>query len=146
MVKGLSMFPGNPNPFLQPPGKISKDTQRLQTQSGQLVELRTVEMTVLENGTCRKERVFEVVPPLADNRIPDKIADVRECCVCLRLFHKDNVSRCPICGGDYCAGKDCRGEVKVSKEEKAIVCAPCAQKANTTLFERIAQKLWKLEV
>jgi hypothetical protein len=139
------MFPGSSNPFLQPPAKASKDIQRLQTRSGQIVELRTIEIAALKNGTFRKERLTEIVPPLADNRIPDKITDVRECGVCLRLFHKDNVSRCPVCGGEYCTSKDCRGEIKVSKEETAITCAPCAQKANTTLFQRIAQKLWKLE-
>ena len=35
----------------------------------------------------RKEKLFEVIPPLSDNRIPDSVADIRECCICLGLFH-----------------------------------------------------------
>ena len=93
------MFPGNPNPFLQTPGKIVLDIQRKRMPSGQIVEIRTVEVTLMENGVLRKEKVREHDPGMADGTSPD-IEDIRECHICLGLFHEDNVRRCMACGRD----------------------------------------------
>jgi hypothetical protein len=138
------MFPGNPNPFFQTPGKIVLDIQRKRMPSGQIVEIRIVELTIMENTLLRREKVREVDPSMADNTTPDAPGDIFECHVCLGLFSKDNVFRCPVCGRDYCCLGECQGEVKVSKDEQIVVCAPCAKEANTGLLKRISKKFWRL--
>jgi len=138
------VFPGYQNPFLQPPGKIVLDIQRGRMPSGQIVEIRRVELTILENGRWRKEKVFEVDPGMADGTTPQEIGMIRECHVCLGLFNRDNVRHCPACGRDYCGLRECWGEVRVSEDEKIVACAPCAQANNRGLWERISGKFWRL--
>lgn len=138
------MFPGNPNPFLQTPGKIVLDIQKGRMPSGQIVEIRRVERTVMENGQLRKEKVFEVDPGMADGTTPDAVRDIRECHVCLGLFYKENVRRCLACGHNYCKFRECLGEIKVSEDDGILTCAPCAKEANTGLVERISKKFWQL--
>lgn len=136
------MLPNNQNAFNHHPGKIVTGVERFQAQSGQVVEIRRIEMTVLENNMIRKENVFEVEPPLADNRIPDSVADIRECHVCLGLFHEDNVDTCLSCGGYY--NRSCRGEAKDKDGTLVVVCAKCAKKANTSLAGRLWNKFWNI--
>ena len=138
------MFPVNPNPFLQMPGKIVLDIQRKRMPSGQIVEIRRVELTVLENGRWRKEKVSELEPGTADGTTPD-IEDIRECHICLGLFSKDNIRHCLACGRDYCRLRECWGEVKVPQNGQIVVCAPCAKANNTSLLGRIARKFWRLQ-
>jgi hypothetical protein len=138
------MFPGNPNPFLQAtPGKVVLDIQRKRMPSGQIVEIRTVEETVLENGRWRREKVREYDPDMADGTRPD-IGLIRECHVCLHLWHAVNVTRCIACGRDYCRFRECRGEVRMSEDEIIILCAPCARANNTGLLSRLSRKFWRL--
>lgn len=139
------MYPPNPNPFLQvTPGKIVLDIQKGRMPSGQMVEIRTVEVTLLENGRWRKEKVFEVDPGMADGTTPREIGMIRECHVCAGLFSVVNVRRCQACGRDYCIFRECGGEVKVPGDESIIVCAPCAQANNMGLLARISRKFWRL--
>jgi len=112
--------------------------------SGQIVEIRTVEVTLIENGVLRKEKVREVDPGMADGTTPDRIGDIRECHVCLGLFHKDNVRSCRACGRDYCGLRECWGEVRGPEDESIVLCAPCAQANNTGVWERISRKFWRL--
>jgi hypothetical protein len=136
------MFPGNPNPFLQTPGKIVVDVQRKQMPSGQVVEFRIVEVTLWENGRYRRERVRELDPSTADGT--RDIDLVRECHVCLRLWHATNVRRCAACGHEFCKFRECWGEVKVRGDESVILCAPCAQANNMGLLARISRTFWRL--
>ena len=139
------MFPGNPpNPFLQAtPGKVTQDIKRKRMPSGQIVEARKVEVTTLENGRWHKETVSEIDPGMADGTSP-KIEDIRECHVCLGLFHKDNISRCLACGRDYCRRRECWGQIKVQGADDIIICALCANENNRGLLERVSQKFWQL--
>jgi hypothetical protein len=137
------MFPGNPNPFLQPPGKLIEDIQRKQMPSGQVVERQQVEVTSFENNMLHKKKLFETIPRLADGTSPE-LADIRECHVCLGLYHKDNVSHCPSCGRDYCGSQECRGEIEVSKEERTPVCRPCADEINMSALKRTARRFWEI--
>jgi len=139
------VYPGNPNPFLQTPGKIVLDIQRKRMPSGQIVEIRTVEVTLIENGVLRKEKVREHDPGMADGTSPD-IEDIRECHICLGLFHEDNVRRCMACGRDYCWLRECWGGIKVRGDGSIIVCAPCAQANNMGLLARISRKFWRLRM
>lgn len=136
------MFPNNQDPPSQQPGKIVTGVDKYQSQSGQVVELRRIELTVLENNLLRKENCSEVEPPLADSRIPESVADIRECRVCLKLFHKDNVSTCPVCGGDY--DLDCREEIKAEDGIPISTCALCAKEANTGLARRMCKRFWQI--
>lgn len=131
----------NQPPFSPQPGKIVTDVERLRTQSGQVFEIRRVELTILENNVLRKENLSEVDPPLADNRIPESIADIRECCICLGLFHKDSVLSCPVCGGYFC--HRCRACIKTDGQE-IPACAECAKEANAGLICKILKKFWTL--
>jgi hypothetical protein len=135
------MLANNQPPGSPQPGKIVTDVERYKTQSGQVVERRRIEMTILENNVLRKENCFEVDPPLADNRVPESIADIRECCVCLDLFHKDNVLSCPICGGYFCCR--CRACIKMDGNEIPS-CAECAKEANAGFICKILKKFWTL--
>jgi hypothetical protein len=138
------MFPGNPNPFLQAtPGKVVLDIQRKRMPSGQIVEARKTEVTILENGRWHKETVWEIDPGMADGTSPE-LRDVRECHLCISLFHKDNVRQCVACGRDYCGRPECRGEVRMSEDEIIILCAPCARANNTGLLSRLSRKFWRL--
>ena len=112
--------------------------------SGQIVEIRTVEVTSIENGLLRKEKVREVDPGMADGTTPDRIGDVRECYVCLGLFYKDHVRNCMACGRDYCRLRECWGGIKVRGDGSIIVCAPCAQANNMGLLARISRRFWRL--
>lgn len=134
----------NPNPFLQTPGKIVLDIQKARMPSGQIVEIRTVEVTVLEYGPWRKERVFEVEPGMADGTTPKKVESIRECRVCLGLFHQDNVRRCLACGRDYCRFRECSGQVNVVGDGQITVCAPCAQENNMGSLARVSRRFWHL--
>ena len=138
------MYPPNPNPFLPIPGKIILDIQRKRMPSGQIVEIRTVEITLMENGLWRKEKVREVDPPMADGTTPDHVREIHECHVCLGLFHRSNVRRCQACGRDSCIFRECWGEVEGPEDEQIVVCAPCAKENNTPLWERISRKFWRL--
>jgi hypothetical protein len=135
------MLANNQPPGSPQPGKIVTDVERYQTQSGQVVEIRRIELSILENNTLRKENRFEVEPPLADNRIPESVADIRECCICLGLFHKDNVLSCPVCGRCFC--HQCRDRITADGNE-VPVCAECAKEANAGFICRILKKFWTL--
>jgi len=139
------MFPGNPNPFVQPPGKIVLDVQRKRMPSGQIVEIRTAEVTLMEHGLLRKEKVHEVDPPMADGTTPNQVGEIRECHVCLGLFYKDNVQMCPACGHDYCKFRVCQGELNVPGDGSISMCTPCAQVNNRGLVKRIARRFWRLK-
>ena len=130
------------NAFNTQIGKVVSRVEKFSSQSGQLFEIRWIEMNVLENGLQKKDFWFEVFPPLADNRTPDSIADVRECCVCLSLYHRESVFVCPVCGGDFC--HICRGMI-VENEMEIAACAACTEKANRGLFGRIIRRLWTLK-
>ena len=136
------MLANNQPPGSPQPGKIATDVERYQSQSGQVVEIRRIELTILENNMLRKENCFEVDPPLADNRVPESIADIRECCVCLGLFHKDSVLICPVCGRCFC--HQCGDRITDGGNE-LTVCAECAREANTGLVRKIFKKFWTLE-
>ena len=136
------MFGNNQSQFNQQPGKVVTNIERFQTQSGQAVEIRRIEVTVLENNILRKEQTFEVCPPLNDNRIPDSVADIRECCVCLGLYHRDSVMTCPACGGFY--DYRCRGNIRVEDNETVSACALCAKEANTGLLKKLSRRLWRM--
>ena len=138
------MYPANTNPFGQLPCIVDKQVERFRTESGQIVELRRVKTKVFENGTWRIEEYFEVDPPLADNRIPSSINEIRECCVCRQLYHQDNCRECTECGRYYCYLFDCRGEIKNKDGIEVIVCASCAETANKPLISKLWSKLWSL--
>jgi hypothetical protein len=137
------VFPNNQIPFSQQPGKAVTDAQKYQTQSGQIVEIRWTESTILEGNMLRKEKSFEVFPPLNDNRIPDSVADIRECRICLGLFHKESVLVCPVCGGCFCL--KCRDEIKSEDDQPIAACKLCAQQANTSVLGRLWRKFWHVE-
>jgi len=134
----------NNNPGNQQPEITSTTVEKFHTQSGQLVELRLVESKVLKNSRLRKEQYFEVVPPLADNRVPDSVGDIRECCICLQLYHKDNVNSCPGCGRCFCLNPDCRDLITTDEGKQVLVCAVCADEANSGLIKKLWRKIWIL--
>jgi len=142
LVRGTSM-PVNPqNPLGQPPGKIVTRVEKFQTLSGQLVLIRWMEVSVMDSGVLRKEETFEVLPPLADGRIPDRIADIRECCIRLGLYHHENVSSCPVCGRHFC--RICAGLIKV-KESETLACKVCADEASAGFLRRVFKYFWNLK-
>ncbi len=138
------MFSGTNNPFLQTPGKVVMDIKRGRMPSGQVVEIRCVEVTLMENGLWRKEKVQEIQPGLADGSTPQRIADIRECCICLGLFCKDHIRSCPRCGRDYCLLWGCSGQVELPDEGPVIMCAFCAKEANTSFLKRFFQRFWSI--
>jgi hypothetical protein len=143
---GAHMFAANPNPFLQMPGKIVLDVQRKRMPSGQIVETRTVERTILENGYWRKERVKEHDPGMSDATSP-KIEDIRECHVCLGLFHKENVRHCIACGRDYCDKRECWDRVETPGIDSSIIaCSPCAKENNMSILARISRRFWRMRM
>lgn len=123
-------------------GKITTQVERYLTGSGQLFEIRRVEIMVLEKGFLKKESYFEVFPPLQDNRVPASVADIRECCVCLGLYHKESVFNCPVCGRDLC--RICKEKITTDAGE-ILVCAACAEEHNCGLVGRIIKKFWTLK-
>ena len=135
------MLANNPNPPNQQLGKIVIDAEEYQSLSGQVFEVRRTEVTGLENNVLRKEIRSEVDPPLADRRVPDSVREIRDCHICLRSFHMENVYRCPKCKSDFC--KDCEGSID-TKGNELIVCAKCAEEANTGLIRKIFKRFWKL--
>jgi hypothetical protein len=112
--------------------------------SGQIVEIRIVEVTYMENGWLRKETLREVDPGMADGTSPQTPGDIVECRVCLGLFNPSNVSRCAVCGREHCGFQGCRGVVKISRDEELTVCAPCAKELSTGRLKRIANRFWRL--
>ena len=128
----------------QIPQKRVIKVEKFLTCSGQLVELRWIEGSTFKNSQLIKEECFEVIPPLADNRIPDSAADCRECCVCLKIYHKDNVFVCPLCNRDTCKSPKCRDEITIKDKGEVVVCATCANEAKTGLVKKLWRGLWKL--
>ena len=131
----------NNNSFDQLPIKIVKKRERLQTVSGQTVELRYIQTQLFENNKILYDECIEVDPPLADSRVPESIGDIRECSVCLQLYHKDNCYICPCCGGYYCRLPQCRGIVK----DEIEVCSICAAEINKSTIAKLWDKFWNLE-
>jgi len=140
-LEGNNVFPNNQNPLNQQPGKVVTDVEKYQTISGQVVKIRRVELSILDGNMLRKEKCFEVDPPLTDNRIPDSVADIRECRICFGLFHKDNVLNCPACGGYFC--HRCRDYININDSE-VPACAECTKEANTGVIRKIIKKFWTL--
>lgn len=138
------MLTNSQNPLNQPPKKVVTKVEKFQTEFGQLVELRFIELTVLENNVLRKEELFEVDPPLSDNRVPSSIQDIRQCCICLGLYHKDNIRTCPVCGRYFCISPDCRDMIKTENGDEILACAACADEANSGLVRKLWRKLWTL--
>ena len=129
------------NPLQPRVGLESIRVEKFRTRSGQSVEIRWLKGLVSENGVPIEESCFEVFPPLTDNRIPDSVADIRECCICLGLFHKENIQRCPVCGRDFDSA--CRGTI-ATDEGEIIVCAACDEEHNRSLLGKLIRKLWTL--
>jgi len=125
----------------QKPGKVETEVERFHTLSGQVVEIIWSQRCVLENNVLRKERVFEVNPPLADGRTPKSAEDIRECCICFTIYHKDSVLRCSICGRYFCSL--CKGSIKRDDAE-IEVCATCAKWENAGFMGRMWMRLWAL--
>jgi len=132
----------NQTPLNPQVGKVVTRVEKFQARSGQVFEIRWTDISTIENGIHKKESYFAVFPPLMDNRTPDSVADVRECCVCLGLYHRESVIKCPVCGGDFC--QICMGKI-VENEIEIMACAACAKKNNRGLLGRIFNRLWTLE-
>lgn len=131
----------NTNP---PIGKITNRSERYKTYSGQIVEIRWMESSVLENGILRKEEYIEVEPPMRDSCTPESRFDIRECCGCLGLFIKDNVKQCPECGRNFCEGKKCKGQIDHEENGRLIVCASCAEDYNLNTWGRMWKNFWNI--
>ena len=138
------MLTNHQNSPVPAPRKVFTRVEKWQSESGQSVELRFIESAVFENNTVRKEELFEVCPPLSDNRVPTSIQEIRECCICLRLYHQDNVRRCPCCGRSFCYSPDCKGLVKTDNEGETLVCVACAKEMNSGLVMKLWRKLWTM--
>ena len=129
------MFGNQQNPFGQPLKNTVLKTEQFQTASGQYTEVKWLQKTVLINTDREELELFTVEPPLADGRIPNSIADIRQCGVCEQLFHQDSVfPPCDICGDHYCSR--CRDVIKIEGEEIQI-CANCANEINKGMFSKI---------
>lgn len=127
------------------PGKISESIEYFQTLSGQTVEFRKYVVCVMENNILRKKYEKEILPPLADGRIPEKIEDIRECSGCLGLYHFENVLTCENCGRYYC--RNCKGKITKSDDEETkeiAVCKSCEDESKFS-FKRIFKKIWELD-
>jgi hypothetical protein len=135
------MCQSNQNPIGPPVGKIETRVERFQTGSGQVIEIRWFEKCVMINNILTKESFFEVFPPLRDNRIPESVADIREC-ICGGLYHKDNILTCPICGRYFC--HLCKAEIQ-KEDSKLTICSECAKAAKQGILTRLIRKIWTLE-
>ena len=132
------------NPFGQQPGKIAIQKEFFQTLSGQLVELTWYQRAVFENNILKKEAFYYLDPPLVDGRVPDSVHDIRECCICNGLFHKDSVFQCPDCARYHCGM--CRDKRKTEEDDSTImVCQQCADEANTGVLRKLFKKIWTFE-
>ena len=129
-----------PTPFNPQPGKMTTKVECFHTQSGQRVEIRWVTKMIYENNIWKDLSFFEVWPPLADNRIPQSVDDIRECVICLKLYHRDNVLLCPICGRTF--GHCCKDVIKTKNtNEEILVCLECGQEENRGLVSRLLSKV-----
>ena len=136
----------NHNPFLQTPSIVDMEIQRGRMPSGTIVEIRLTRLTTSDNNQIRKELTREIAPPMADGTDPETVGDIRECHVCLKRFHKDNVRRCPACGRDYCNFIECSGDPVLSKEEVEVaVCARCAEELSRGLLRRMSMQFWDMD-
>lgn len=124
--------------------KIVTDSERLRTESGQVVELRQVETMVYENGVLRKDKYVEVDPSLSDNRMVESVKEIMECCICLLLYHRDSCEICPGCKRSYCRRPDCRGKAKDEQGIEVDCCAICAEAANKNVIAKLWDKLWNM--
>jgi hypothetical protein len=126
------------------PRKIVTESERLRTESGQVVELRHVETIVYENGVIKKDTYMELVPPLSDNRMPESVSDITECCVCLQLYHRDSCEVCPGCKRTYCRRPGCRGKAEDEQGIEVDCCSLCAEAANKHIIIKFWDKLWNI--
>lgn len=145
MVRGSPMCGTNQNNIpIQQSGKIEESVEIFRTLSGQAVELKHYEMAIMDNGILRKRYCREVVPPLSDGRIPETIADIRECSSCFGLYHFENVLTCPECGRYYC--HTCKGKIETlegDEVEDIDVCKMCEDEKNNS-FSKLFKKLWEM--
>jgi hypothetical protein len=139
------MFGNNQNNIPnQQSGKISESVEIFRTLSGQVVELKRYEIAIMDNRILRKKNCCEVVPPLSDGRIPETIADIRECSNCFGLYHFENVLTCPVCGRYYC--HICKGKIATlegNEVNNVVVCKMCEEN-NTSSFTKYFKKLWTM--
>jgi len=126
------------------PRKIVTESERLCTESGQVVELRHVETMVFENGVLRRDKYVEIDPCLADNFLPMSLIEITECCVCLQLYHRDSCERCPGCKRSYCRRPGCRGKAKDEQGIEVDCCSLCAEAANKNVIAKLWDKLWNI--
>jgi hypothetical protein len=124
--------------------KVVTKVDKFQSRSGQIVELRHMRYLILENNVLRKEEVSEISPPLADSRKPDSACEIRECCICLGLYHEDNTRTCPVCGQDFCCLPPCKGTFKTGESLETTVCAVCAVEVKKGPVRRLWRRLWQL--
>ena len=130
------MFGNMQNPLGQPFKKEIMKIEQFRTLSGDITEIRWIQEGNLENDIWREAELLTIDPPLADSRIPESVADIRQCGVCDLLFHKESVlPPCQICGNHYCYR--CRGTVKINKEE-TTVCEACAKEADKGIIHKIS--------
>jgi len=121
------------------PGRIIAKTERYQSPTGQVVQLRRITSTLRDDqGIWRTEQTVEIDPPLADGLTPGSSNDIRECFRCLSLIHVHNSHTCPGCCQCYCL--PCTEIVKVEDREIKY-CKNCAKEAQTPKFLKVAKKL-----
>lgn len=129
------MFGNTQNPLGQPYKKVVSKVEQFRTLSGHIMEIKWTQEGLLENGVWQELDLFTVDPPLTDGRIPESIADIRQCGVCELLFHKETVfGPCENCGFYYCHG--CREIIKI-KEQEVQLCSRCANEINESWFSKI---------
>ena len=102
----------NQNPIDPQIGKLTTRTERYETQSGEMIEIKWTEKIEFKDGFLNKEEIFEA-DKLADDRIPRSIEEICRCHICLGLFKEEKVYQCEDCGDDVC--KKC--SVKIEKNE-----------------------------
>jgi len=124
--------------------KITRQSEKYVSPSGQAVEVLWIEEIRFANGQIEKLRYFENQPPLADGRVAKSADDIRECCVCFKQLHRDSVNPCSNCGKSVCKNNKCR-TVEASEESEATICLGCYEELNMNCIKRALKGIWSLE-
>lgn len=135
----------NPNPYNQPITEVFEKIERLPIKSGRMVEIKFLKATTFDGNNLKKLELLEWPEGFVDSRRIDDLADVRVCCVCEQLYHKEsNIRLCPICGEHYC--EKCKDTVTDKNTETEILaCKLCADEANAGMVKKAWRKLWNLK-
>ena len=138
------MFNNNQqNAVTSPLTMIEIKSEKFRTISGHETEIRWIKVMVLDKRQRRTEEYFEIDPPLTDGgRVPESVKDIRQCCVCLNLFHKESVQKCFSCGGDFCRG--CRGETITEGIQVIQTCETCYVADHTGFIKKTLKRFWTL--